>query len=117
MPTVIIKKQLAQKRPATTAASKIYSPAANGITNITSIFVTNTTGSAGTFSIYNDKDGTNYSSDTALYLSVAIAANTTILLTFDEELILQDSTSTLGVQAGTAGSLNFTLYGIETVST
>lgn len=116
MPTVSSLRQLAQKRPATTNASKIYSPPTNGAADIKSIFIANTTGSASAFSIYQDKDGSSYSSDTALYSSMAISANATSLITFTNGLILQDSTSTLGVQASTGGSLNFTVYGVETIT-
>lgn len=108
-----IRKQLGQLRPANTSAAALYTVASKTQAWVTSIVVCNTTGSATTFSIYNDTDGTTYSEVTALLFDNAIAANETVLIDFADTIPLIISGGTLGVKSGTGNALNFTAYGLE----
>lgn len=107
----IQEKQLGQLRPADTNAASIYSPA-TGVTWVAkSIVVCNTTGSAATFYLYHDEDGTTYSEATALFWNVSVAAAESKTYTF---LVTgSNSSGNLAVKSGTADALTFTLYGAE----
>jgi hypothetical protein len=112
-------KLLAQIRPSGTTAVQAYqSPpaaASKGLrTEIMTIFVCNTTGSAVNFSLYHHDSGTTYNQTTALYYSVSLAANTTQKIecqTANGGLAIKPG-GTLGVQSSTADALNFSVYGV-----
>jgi hypothetical protein len=117
MPIVSKKKQLGQKRLASTSAAPIYHPPTNGYADIDCVIVCNTTASAVTYSLYNDKDGTNFTTDTLIYDLITLPASTTHYLTFDGHVYLESASSYLGAKASVAGSVNFTVYGVETIET
>ena len=117
MPIVSTKKLLSQKRPATVSANPLYKPPTNGKCEVTSILVCNTTAVAATFNLYHDKDGANFSTDTLIYSAISVAANSTNYIEFSSGLFIQDATGQLGCLSSTSGSLNFTVYGIETIET
>lgn len=118
MPVVETRKQLSQKRPATVGPTPLYHAPTNGQARIMIIVACNTTALATTFSIYHDKDGQNYAVDTILYSATPLAANSSNYISFEPEgLYLQDSTGYLAAVSGTAGAVNFTVYGIEEITT
>lgn len=113
MTTIALQqRELAQARPAGTSAVQVYQP--NSIAVITTIIVANTTGSSANYSIYLDKDGTTYTEATALFYSVALAANTTALIEFANGVPIT-SVGNLAVQTGTGSAITFTVYGMEKV--
>lgn len=76
--------------------------------------VCNTTGSATTFDIYHDDDGSTYDQTTALFYGVSIEANTTVEVVADAEGsgIPMARTANLGVKPGADQALTFSIYGI-----
>lgn len=110
--------QLAQVRPANTSTATAYTAVMP--TEITRIVVCNTTGSAATFSIFHDDDGTTYSEATALYFAQSLAANTTLVIEMQPGtgLMLRKNTATatIGVQSGTNNAITYTFYGVTTIT-
>ena len=108
----IQEKQLGQVRNTTGGtAESAYSPGAGVTAVIKSIVVCNNTASADTFAIYVDDNGVVYSEETAQFHDVAIAANTTILLSVYWPM--NDQTGNLAVEAATTDAVTFTVYGLE----
>ena len=109
----IQEKQLGQLRPADTVAASLYSPPASTTAIIKSIVVSNTTGSAATFRIFLDEDGTTYDESTAHFFDVNIGANTTVIV--DTYWAMDTDAGNLAVRSGTSNALTFTAYGAEIV--
>jgi len=109
-----LASQLAQLRPADVIANLAYSASIQ--TEITRIVICNTVGTAQTFSIYHDDNGTTYNDDTALYKDSPIAANETLTVQLQNDGggISVAAGGSIAVQSNLAGALNFTLYGITT---
>lgn len=105
-------QQLAQSRPANTSTATAFTASVR--TEITAIVICNTTGSATTFSIYHDDDGTTYDQTTALVYAAALAANTTITIGAegDGAGVLIKAGGSLGIQSGTSNACNFSIYGV-----
>lgn len=105
-------EQLAQSRPSGTTATSIYT--ASLVTEITSICICNTTGSAAAFSIYHDDDGSTFDQTTALHYSQTIAGNSTEYISSNSvgAGLMIRADGQLGVQTDTANALTFTVYGI-----
>lgn len=108
-----IRKQLGQLRPANTSAAALYTVASKTQAWVTSIVVSNTTGSAATYSIYNDTDGTTYSEATALAFDLSLDANSTDIWEFPDGVALPIAGGTIGVKTGTSNAITFTAYGLE----
>jgi len=107
-------KLLAQLRPANTNAVALVSNKIRQKYVVLSLSVVNTTGSAATFSVYHDSNGTTYDQTTAIYYACAIAANTTTWIEPQSGFALEPSnTGNLAVQSNTTNALTFTAYGIE----
>jgi len=107
------EKQLGQLRPANTTAASLYSPPTGIIsTEVTTIFVTNTTAGAIAYRVFIDEDGTTYDETTALYYDVSLGANTTEMIN-PNGLFMNNSSGNLAVRTATNDALNFTAYGIE----
>jgi hypothetical protein len=107
---VLEHKILGQTKPANTTAVSIYSPTTLAI--VDTIIVANTTGSAAVYSIFLDSDGTTYTEDTALFFSVSLAANTSVVYT-DLKIPMNGTASNLAVKTGTNNALTFTVFGAE----
>ena len=107
----IQEKQLGQLRPANTTAASLYSPAASTTAIIKTITVANNTGSAATYRIFMDDDGTTYDQSTALFYDISLAANSTDVL--DSFLAMNNSSGNLAVRVGTANAITFTAFGAE----
>ena len=105
--------QLAQSRPSGTTAVTAYTNA-NVRTEISRIYIANTTGSSAAFSLYHDDDGTTYSEATAIAFSAPIAANTVVSFGFEAVGggITVAPGGSLGVKTGTANAITFTVYGV-----
>ena len=104
---------LAQIRPAnTTAATAVTGSVQN--TEITRIVICNTTGTAATFRLFHDDDGSTYDQGSALYYDKSIAANDTFEWANESGMsgIAIAKDGTLGIRSGTADALNFSIYGV-----
>lgn len=104
--------QLAQSRPSGTTAAAIYTPSRKA--EILYINICNSTGSAATFQLYHDDDGTTYDQSTALYYNKSVAANDTI--TINANMLGGGLPVNVGgniaFQTGTGSALTITLYGV-----
>lgn len=103
--------QLAQVQ-ATTSETTAYT--ARLRTEVTRIVVCNTTGSAATYSIYHDDDGTTYDESTALFYGVSLNANSTDIIDFGGAGggVMVKPSGTIGVKSGTGSAITLTFYGI-----
>jgi hypothetical protein len=108
----IQESQLGQQRPGTggTAVS-LYSPAASTTGIVKSVVVCNTSGSATTYRIYLDDNGTTYDQTTALFYDVPIRADDTHILSIYWPM--DDSSGNLAVESADASALTFTAFGAE----
>ena len=115
MPVKIRKKLLAQRMPSTTTATLCYRPPDGKYADIKSIVVCNQSSAAVSYSIYVDKNASVAANGTALFGAVSLAANSTVVLTFDGEcgIVLETDTAGIFVKSSTASSLTFTLFGLE----
>lgn len=105
-------KQLGQLKPADTAAASVYSPSTDATAKLLLLVICNTTGSAATYQVFHDADGSTYDATTALSYSVSLAANTSTYLDL-KGIFMNNSSGNIGVQSGTGAAINFTLYGVE----
>jgi len=105
------EKQLGQHRINSTTATSLYSPGASTTAIVKSIVICNQSGTADTFRLFVDDDGTTYDETTAVYFDVAIAADTTIQI--DTFWPMNDSSGNLATQNATANALTFTAFGVE----
>jgi hypothetical protein len=90
-------------------AESAYSPGASETAIIKSITVCNNTGSADSYSIFLDDDGTTYSEETCLFFDQAIAANETHILSVYWPM--NNSAGNLAVEAATTDAVTFTVFG------
>ena len=104
--------RLVALRPADTNPATIFTSTLN--TEITKIFVCNTSGSAITFRIFHGLAGDSYDQDNALYYDAAIAANETVVIEgmTPNGGIMMQPTEILGVQSSSADDIVFTVYGV-----
>ena len=108
----IAEKQLGQARPGDTNNATLYSPPTNVLTtNITKVFVCNTTGNTPSYRIFIDDNGTTGDQTTALYYDNAMAANTTEIIELD--MPMNDGSGALIVRSSAANEITFTAYGVE----
>jgi len=107
--------RLAQIRPANTSNATLFSPTV--VTELTSIFVCNTTGSAATFRLFHSRGATVvFDQTTALYYDFSVAANDTKVIRASAigGGLQTESGDDIGVRSSTASALTFTLYGVTT---
>tara|TARA_B100000989_G_C19359720_1_gene392713 strand:- start:50 stop:394 length:345 start_codon:yes stop_codon:yes gene_type:complete len=103
--------QLAQTRPSGTSAAAAFT--ATVPTEITRIFIANTTGSTAAFSIFHDDDGSTFDQTTALFSGVSINGNTTTEFSCNPGAGIQmRPDGKLAVQTDTGSALTFSIYGI-----
>lgn len=120
MPIFIIKKQLAQRLPTTTASAVLYKvPDANTTTFIRTIVVCNVTAGAATYSLYVNQNGSVAADQFALVRSLSVAANATDQRNYADGLgiILNGANASVIVSSSIGSALTFTLYGEEVVQT
>lgn len=104
---------LAQLTPANTTVQTIFTQSNLPIVEVTAICVCNTTGSAATFRLHHDVNGTTYGTDNALYYNKSVGANDTFWIRAESmgAGISLGKGDSIGVQTGTSNALTFTLYG------
>lgn len=105
--------QLAQINPSNTNSRTLFSPSVR--TEVTQLVIANVTGSAATFGIYHDDDGTTYDDSTALYKAISIAANSTVTITADGGPgtgFIVGVGGSIGIESSVADALTFTAYGV-----
>ena len=105
------RRQLGVVRPANTTAVSVYSPGNNLIAIVDAIWICNQTGTAATYRLFHDDDGTTYDQTTALVYDTSLAANATIII--DEPIYMNNPNGNLGVRTGTNSALTFIVYGRE----
>ena len=105
------QKQLGQNRPSTADTPEtIYTvPAGTQATNML-MYVCNQSGSASTYSVYQDDTGSGSGTTTVLHFDVSIAANETVLLQIPP---MSTENGIITVAAGDNNALTFTLGGME----
>lgn len=108
---------LAQVRPANTTAATAYTAASNTRVEIKKIAIANTTGSAASYRLFHDDDGTTYDQTTALAYDVSVPANSSHVwsATEDDGIGLRAGGS-LGVRTDTNNALTFTVYGVVQIA-
>ena len=105
-------KVLAQLRPADTNAASLYSPPNNRTVEFTKLVICNQSGSAATFRVFLDDNGTTYDQTTAMFYDAAISAD----LTWVEDLKgwgMNNTAGNLAVRSSVNDALTFTLFGKE----
>lgn len=112
-----IGKQLGQLRPANTTAASLYSPGSNMDVHITLLIVCNTTGSAATFRLFHDEDGTTYDATTALYYDKSVSNGDVVVISYNDNngIWMGNSSGNLAVRTDTGNALTFTVYGKENI--
>jgi|TARA_R100001244_G_scaffold124675_2_gene94550 hypothetical protein len=110
-----IGKQLGQARPANTTAVSIYSPTDGTRSEILQILVCNTSGSAATFRIFHDDNGTTYDQTTALYYDKSVNADDTLRIWPNKPpgFAMYNTDGNLAVRTSSGNALTFTVYGNE----
>ncbi len=103
-------KILGQSAPADTNDANLYTVPAGTQTVVSTISVTNDTGSSATFRIYLRKNGAAAGAVNALYFDTPLAANSTLLATAGITLGAGDI---ITVRTGTANALGFQAFGSE----
>jgi UTP:GlnB (protein PII) uridylyltransferase len=106
-----INKQLAQATPPDTTAVSIYSPDRRDKFTIENIIICNTSGSAVTYRIFVDDDGSTYDTTTAIAYDVSLTANTTDII--EVNLYMSDPEGNLAVRTSTGAALTFTVNGSD----
>lgn len=105
---------IAQAAPANTSAATLYTQSNLPVLEVTAICVCNTTGTAATFRLFHDQDGTTYAANNALYYDKSVPANDSIWIRAESMgagIFLSEGDS-LGIQSGTADALTFSAYGV-----
>lgn len=103
------RKQLAQLRPSDTNAASLVSPARLHTLEVETVVVCNTTGSAVTFRLFHDDDGTTYDQSTALQYDAALPANSSV--SFEVGIEMNNSNGNLAVRSSSGNAITFTAYG------
>lgn len=120
MPRLATYKQLAQRHLRSTADTILYKPpTSTTVTFIKTIIVCNTTGSATTYSIWVNSNGTSSGDDYAVIKNIPLAANASDQRIYpgDGGIVLNGNTANLIVKAGAASAVTVTVYGIEVEET
>lgn len=102
-------KQIAQQA-GTTSAVSIYTPGANIVAQGLVMAICNYTSSKVKYRIFQDDNGTTYTTATALYYDVELPAFTTHQRSCGN---MADTSGNLAIYCDTASATTFTLYGTE----
>ncbi len=102
---------LGQARENSTNAVSVYSPGASTQALVRNITICNQTGTARTFRLFLDNDGTTYTEATALYYDAPITANET--LSIDTFLTMDNASGNLAYRSSFANALTITVSGLE----
>jgi len=103
---------LAQSRPSGTTAVTAYTASIR--TEITLIYIANTTGSPAAYSVYHDDGGTTFDATTALHEANSLAANTSTTIRASDlgGGVTVNAGGSLGIKTGTSNALTFSVYGV-----
>ena len=101
-----------QLRPSNTTAAPLYTATLKS--EVTRILIANTTGSAATFRLFHDDDGTTMDETTALVWDNSIAAGAYVDLQayLDGAGITIAAGGSLGCRSGTGNALTFSVYAV-----
>ena len=101
-----------QFRPSNTTAATLYTATLKS--EVTRILIANTTGSAATFRLFHDDDGTTMDETTALVWDNSIAAGAYVDLQayLDGAGITIAAGGSLGCRSGTGNALTFSVYAV-----
>lgn len=102
---------LAQARENSTNAVSVHSATLSYRDNIETIMLCNTSGSAATFRLFFDADGTTYDETTALYWDTTLAANSTLIIDLNHGLYLDKSTGNLAYRSSVANAITISVWG------
>ena len=102
---------LGQLAPSNTTAVALVTAMVR--TEITALFIANTTGTAALARVFHDEGGSTYAASNALYYDISIAANSTTVIAAQAPFggIVLAKDDTLGVRTATTNALTFTAYG------
>lgn len=124
MPTLITKKQLAQRQLTSTATTVLYTvPGQTTQAYINLITVANTTGSSLTYSIWINQGGTATGDNFAFCKTRTLSANATDNFVFPGDAAIPlngdnlHSSASIMCSASTANAATFHLFGKEVVQT
>jgi len=101
-----------QLRPSNTTAATLYTATLKS--EVTRILIANTTGSAATFRLFHDDDGTTMDETTAIVWDNSIAAGAYVDLQayLDQAAITISAGGSLGCRSGTGSALTFSAYAV-----
>ena len=104
--------RLAVIRPGNTTAATAFTASVN--TEITRIFVCNTSGATRTFRIFHGASGDSFDEENALFWDVEVAADTTYEVFADSPNsgIMLSTGDIVGVRSDSADGLTFSIYGV-----
>jgi hypothetical protein len=105
------EKQLFQSRINGTSLTSVYSPPDSTTVIVKHVVIANTTAAGATFQLCIDDDGTTYSEATALYWTVTIPANSTLMI--DCYICMNNTLGNIAFQNATANALTITGFGVE----
>tara|TARA_R110000868_G_scaffold26471_5_gene101829 strand:- start:250 stop:585 length:336 start_codon:yes stop_codon:yes gene_type:complete len=105
------EKLLGQARENSTNAVSVYALPADTTAIIKAVVLCNQTGSATTFRLFLDNDGTTYDQTTALFYDAALAANETVVIT--AFMAMSTASGHLAYRSGTANAVTITVFGAE----
>lgn len=103
-------KVLGQASPADTNAAALYTVPAGGQAVISTLTITNVTGTADTYDVYVGIDGAGVADTNALAKGATIAGNTVVTLTLG---ITVDAADVISVKSGTGSALTYHAFGLE----
>mgnify|MGYP003139318928 FL=1 len=105
-------EQLGQVRPSNTSNTVLFTPTRGNMYRF-KIVIANTTGSAATYRLFHDDDGTTYDETSALAWDISLAAAAKTEFPTDGWMAADNSAGNVAVRSGTGSALTFTAYGIS----
>ncbi len=105
------EKQLGQARENSTNAVSVYSPAASTTAVIKTIVIANTSGSAATYRLFLDDNGTTYDASTALAWDVSLPADSVVQI--DGMFPMNNASGNFAYRSSVANAITITLLGYE----
>lgn len=102
---------MAQARENSTSAVSVHSAPLSYRDKIETIMLCNTSGSAATFRLFFDADGTTYDETTALYWNSSLPADSTLTLCFDKGLYLDNDSGNLAYRSSVANAITISVWG------
>jgi hypothetical protein len=106
-----MRRQLGQLTPDGTAAVTLFQPTSSGAYNIDLINIANVGSGSIKVSLFHDRDGTTYSTATALLWNTDIPAGGLIQFEVAKGYADYTESGSIGVQTNTANDATFTCYG------